>query len=162
MKITPWNALLFEKTIKHYQFSISRIMDLFKTRVMTRRNVRKQWVGFPVIFSWLRWPIEPKFSQVCYFLYKLWYTICGPLENTVYRKCPMALISTLSLIEDTVPDVQSSKRAQNRCTNYCTVWGIVIVPRLYSKGTASSNWHRGKIFLCLSMKCTKLCLHVPE
>ena len=128
----------------------------------THMSWHGETVGFPVIFSRLRWPIEPKFSQVCYFLYKLWYTICGPLENTVYRKCPMALISTLSLIEDTVPDVQSSKRAQNRCTNYCTVWGIVIVPRLYSKGTASSNWHRGKIFLCLSMKCTKLCLHVPE
>ena len=25
-------------------------------------------VGFPVIFSWLRWPIKPKFSQVCYFI----------------------------------------------------------------------------------------------
>ena len=37
--IIPWNALLFEKTIKH-----------------------------PVIFSRLRWPIEPKFTQVCYFI----------------------------------------------------------------------------------------------
>ena len=34
--------------------------------------------GFPVIFSQLWWPIEPKFSQVCYFIYKLWYTKCGP------------------------------------------------------------------------------------
>ena len=47
--------------------------------------------GFPVIFSRLQWPIEPKFSQVCYFIYKLWYTKCGPWDNTVYRKCPMAL-----------------------------------------------------------------------
>ena len=28
--IIPWNALLFEKTLKQYQFSISRITDLFK------------------------------------------------------------------------------------------------------------------------------------
>ena len=35
-------------------------------------------VGFPVIFSRPWWPIEPKFSQVCYFIYKLWYTKCGP------------------------------------------------------------------------------------
>ena len=49
------------------------------------------FVGFPVIFSQFGWPIEPKFSQVCYFRHKLWYTKCGPLDNTVYRKCPMAL-----------------------------------------------------------------------
>ena len=34
--IIPWNALLFEKTLKQYQFSISRITDLFLTHVMTR------------------------------------------------------------------------------------------------------------------------------
>ena len=28
--IIPWNALLFEKTLKQYQFSIARITDLFK------------------------------------------------------------------------------------------------------------------------------------
>ena len=27
--IIPWNALLFEKTVKQYQFSITRITDLF-------------------------------------------------------------------------------------------------------------------------------------
>ena len=27
--IIPWNALLFEKTVKQYQFSIARITDLF-------------------------------------------------------------------------------------------------------------------------------------
>ena len=27
--IIPWNALLFEKTLKQYQIWISRIMDLF-------------------------------------------------------------------------------------------------------------------------------------
>ena len=49
-------------------------------------------MGFPVIFSRLRWPIEPKFSQVCYFIYKLWYNEVRDLDNTVYRKCIMALI----------------------------------------------------------------------
>ena len=27
--VVPWNALLFEKTLKQYQFSIARITDLF-------------------------------------------------------------------------------------------------------------------------------------
>ena len=48
-------------------------------------------VGFPIIFSRLRWLIEPTFSQVCYFIYTLWYTKCGSLDNTAYQKCPMAL-----------------------------------------------------------------------
>ena len=89
----PWNALLFEKTLKHLSILFVENYRFFKTHVMTRRNVRKQGWVFPVIFSWLRWPIEPKFSQVCYFLYKLCYTKCGPLDNTVYRKCKMALIT---------------------------------------------------------------------
>ena len=25
------------------------------------------------------------------YVYKLWYMKCGPLDNTVYRKCPIAL-----------------------------------------------------------------------
>ena len=49
--IIPWNALLFEKTLKQYQFSISRITDLFETHVMTRRNVRKQGWVFPLFSS---------------------------------------------------------------------------------------------------------------
>ena len=35
--------------------------------------------------------MEPKLSQVCYFIYKFGYTKCGSLDNTVYLKCPMAL-----------------------------------------------------------------------
>ena len=27
--IIPWNALLFEKTVKQYQFALTRITDLF-------------------------------------------------------------------------------------------------------------------------------------
>ena len=89
--IVPWNALLFEKTLKqlpildieNYGFIVNTCHDTAK-RAKTR-------VGFPVIFSRLRWPIEPKFSQVCYFIYISCDTKCGPLDNTVYRKCPMAL-----------------------------------------------------------------------
>ena len=46
--IIPRNALLFEKTVRQYQFSISRITDLFLTHVMTRRNVRIQGWVFPL------------------------------------------------------------------------------------------------------------------
>ena len=83
--IIPWNALLFEKTLK--QLSILDIENngfILNTCHDTAKRAETR-VGFPVIFSRLRWPIEPKFSQVCYFIYKLWYTKCGPLDNTVYR-----------------------------------------------------------------------------
>ena len=73
-----WNALLFEKTLKtipilvseNYGFILNTCHDTAK-RADTR-------VGFPVVFSRLRWPIEPNFSQVCYLIYKFWYTKCGP------------------------------------------------------------------------------------
>ena len=88
--IIPWNALLFEKTFK--QLSILDIENygfILNTCHDTAKHAETR-VGFPVIFSRLWWPIEPKFSQVCYFIYKLWYTKCGTLNNSVYRKCPMA------------------------------------------------------------------------
>ena len=52
----------------------------------------KTGVGFPVIFSGLRCPIEPKFPQDCYFIYKVVIHEVWDLDNTVYRKCIMALI----------------------------------------------------------------------
>ena len=76
--ITPWNALLFEKTLKQYKFSISRIYRFILNTCHVLAKRAETRVGFPVIFSRLRWPIEPKFSQDCYFIYKLWYTKCGP------------------------------------------------------------------------------------
>ena len=85
---SPWNALLFEKTLK--QLSILDVEN-WGFIVNTCHDTAKTKVGFPVIFSRFRWPIEPRFSQVCYFIYKLWYTKCWPLDNTVYRKCPMAV-----------------------------------------------------------------------
>ena len=71
------------KTIINSRYRENGFIDTAK-RAQTR-------VGFPVIFSQLRWPIEPKFSQVCYFICKLWYTKFGPLDNTVYRCCAIAL-----------------------------------------------------------------------
>ena len=48
--ISPWNALLFEKSVKQYKFSLARITDLFWTHVMTRRNARKQEWVFPLFY----------------------------------------------------------------------------------------------------------------
>ena len=82
--IIPWNALLFEKTLK--QLSILDIGNyglILNTCHDTAQRAETR-VSFPIIFSRLRWPIEPKFSQVCYFTYKLWYTKCRPLDDTVY------------------------------------------------------------------------------
>ena len=67
--IIPWNALLFEKTLKQYQFSISRITDLFQTHVIHSGTCGNKG-GVSRYFLPTRWPIEPKFSQVCYFIYK--------------------------------------------------------------------------------------------
>ena len=89
--VIPLNALLFEKTLK--QLSILDIENngfILNTCRDTAKRAETR-VGFPVIFSRLRWPIEPKFSQVCYLIYKLWYTKHGPLDNTVYRCCAIAL-----------------------------------------------------------------------
>ena len=83
--IISWNALFFEKSLK--QLSILDIENngfILNTCHDTAKRAETR-VGFPVIFSRLRWLIEPKFSQVSYFIYKLWYTKCGPLENTVQK-----------------------------------------------------------------------------
>ena len=96
--IIPWNALLIEKTFK--QLSILDIDNygfILNTCQDTAKHTETR-VGFPVIFSRLRWPIEPKFYQVCYFIYKFRYTKCGPLDITVYLKCPMALIIASTMI----------------------------------------------------------------
>ena len=83
--ISTWNALLFEKTLK--QLSIL-VVENYGFILNTSHDTVKRaetGVGFPVIFSRLRRLIEPKFSQVCYFINMLWYTECGSLDNTVYR-----------------------------------------------------------------------------
>ena len=67
--IVPWNVLLFEKTLQ--QLSILYIENygfILNTCHDTAKHAETR-MGFPVIFSRLRWPIEPKFSQVCYYFY---------------------------------------------------------------------------------------------
>ena len=66
--IIPWNALLFEKTLKY--LSILDIENngfiLNTCHDMAKRAETRVW--FHIIFSRLRWPMKPKFSQVCYFI----------------------------------------------------------------------------------------------
>ena len=93
--INPWNALLFENTLKqlsilvidNYGFILNTCHD-----TAIRAEIR---VGFPVIFSQLRWPIEPKFSQVCYFILSCDIHEVWAFDNTFYRKCPMDLKAAL-------------------------------------------------------------------
>ena len=66
--ILPWNALLFEKTLKQYKFSICENYGFILNTCHNTAKRADTRVGFPVIFSRLRWPIEPKCSQVCYFI----------------------------------------------------------------------------------------------
>ena len=66
--IIPWNALLFEKTLKQLSIlDIENYVFILNTCHDTAKRAETR-VGFPVIFSWLQWPIEPKFLQVCYFI----------------------------------------------------------------------------------------------
>ena len=78
--------LYFLKTLKQFQFSILRITDLFYTHVMTRQNVRIQGWVFPLFFSRLRWI----FTGSLFYIEVVIHEVLA-LDNTVYRKCPMAL-----------------------------------------------------------------------
>ena len=71
VKNFPWNislnAVLFEKILK--QLSILDIENngfILNTCHGTPKRAETR-VGFLVIFSRFRWPIEPKFSQVCLY-----------------------------------------------------------------------------------------------
>ena len=88
--IIRWNALLFQKTLKQLPILVVENYGFILNTCHDTAKHAETRVGFPAFFSWLWWLIEPKFSQVCYFVYELWYTKCGPLDNTV-KKCPMAL-----------------------------------------------------------------------
>ena len=115
-------------------------------------------VGFPVIFSRLWWPIEPKFSQICYFyINKLWYTKCGPLDNTVYMylKHPMALIRKKIMIRiymyhiknETFYLIQSNKEPQGNVP--CLRHKCIIYIHLL-RATQISN-----LFLNKPLNCVK-------
>ena len=82
--IIPRNALLFEKTFTQFvaNLDIEDNRFILNTCHDTAKHAETR-MGFPVIFSRLWWPIEPKFWQVCYFIYKLWYTKCGPFTDVV-------------------------------------------------------------------------------
>ena len=94
---------------------------------MTRRNVRKQGWVFP--FS--RWPIEPKYSQVCYFIYKLWYTKFGPLDSTVYRKCQRALKRKWFLLRFTNTCTRQRKGRSYFLTMGCSVLSLSLCYAIY-------------------------------
>ena len=86
--ISPWNALLFEKTVKEYQVSLTRITDLFQTHVMTRRNAWIQGWVFPLISPDSDDRLSPNFHR-----FVICYRGCDTrsVDKTVYRKGPMAL-----------------------------------------------------------------------
>ena len=56
--IIPWNALLFEKTLK--QLSIL-VVENYGFILNTCHDTAKR-AGFPVIFSRLRWPLKPLYT----------------------------------------------------------------------------------------------------
>ena len=102
-KITPWNALLEKKTQLKQLSTLHIENNRFILNTCHNTAKRAETVGFPVIFSRLRWPFEPKFSQVCYFRYKLWYTKCGLLDKTFFRCCANALKRNIEIVENRSP-----------------------------------------------------------
>ena len=80
--IFPWNALLYEKTLKqlsildneNYGFIVNTRHDTAK-RAETR-------VGFPVIFSRLRWRLSPNFHR-----FVILYISCGTRSVGLRKYC---------------------------------------------------------------------------
>ena len=66
--IIPWNALLFEKTLKQLSILDIEIYEFIWNTCHDTEKHAKTRVGFPVIFSRLRRPIEPKFLQGFYLI----------------------------------------------------------------------------------------------
>ena len=66
--IFPWNALLFEKTSKHLSILDIENNGFILNTCHDMAKCAETRVGFPIIFFRPRWPIELKFSQICYFI----------------------------------------------------------------------------------------------
>ena len=83
--IIAWNALLFEKTLKQFINSRYRELWTYFKHISWHGETCRNKGGFSRYFLPTPMMIEPKFSQVCYFVYKLWYTKCGPLDNCLTK-----------------------------------------------------------------------------
>ena len=88
---SPWNALLFEKKLKQYQFSIARIADFFKHMSWHGELCGNQGWVFP-LFS----PDSNDRLSLNFHRFVILYISCdtrsvGLGQSCLYRKCPMAL-----------------------------------------------------------------------
>ena len=78
--IIPWNALLFEKTVKQYQFSLTRITELFKH--MIRRIARIQGWVFPLFSPDSNDRLSPNFHR-----FVIWYRSCDTRSVGLGQYC---------------------------------------------------------------------------
>jgi len=74
LKYYSMKCFTFWENIKTIINSRYRELQIFFKHMSWHVETCRNKGGFSCIFSRLRWPIEPKFSQVCCFTYKLWYT----------------------------------------------------------------------------------------
>ena len=76
--------------IENYGFILNTSHD-------TAKRARKTRVRFPLIYSRLRWRIEPKFHRFLFVISVkvVIHEVCA-LDKTVYRKRPMALRSDIN------------------------------------------------------------------
>ena len=100
----PWNAFLFEKTLKQYQFSIARITNLFWTNVMTRQNVRKQEWVFPFISPDSDDRLSLNFHRFV-IVYRSCDTLCGPWTILFTERVQWlsSMCTTLVIVRDQYP-----------------------------------------------------------
>ena len=83
-KYYSMKCFTFRENIKTIINSRCRELQIYFKHISCTAKRAETRVGFPRYF------LLTPMTEVCYFLYQLWYTKCGPLDNTVYRKCPMA------------------------------------------------------------------------
>ena len=68
----------------------TRLLGMYTVHVHTKHTL-KIWSTLHVCSAFeSHYTLSEQKKKVCYFVSKLWYTKCGPLDNIVYRKCPMA------------------------------------------------------------------------
>ena len=120
--IIPWNALLFEKTLK--QSSILGIENngfILNTCHDTAKRAETR-VGFPVIFSRIRWPNEPKFSQDWYFILScdtrsvgIWTILftCCAIALTKIWKALQTIFDLASFLATCIPWKLSNSQTPN-------------------------------------------------
>ena len=109
--------------------------------------------GFPVIFSRLWWPIEPKFSQVCYFT----YISCDTWSVGLGQYCLPKVYNGFNKVALTSSEQAHSNLLQEkpRETSWILRWKVG-VSDYYEMKLPLVWWLKGLCTLCTCRTYTKV------